>query len=80
MSIAKLRKAISEHPFRPAGILVSKDLWDELDNEKLIRHKPIRPVGTTTSMGQGAYFDDDIFVEIGAFPDGVDYQLPSSAP
>ena len=80
MSIEKLRQAISAHPFRPAGILVSKDLWDELINEKLIQNKPIRPVGISTSIGQGAYFDDDIFVEIGAFQDGVDFQLPSSAP
>ncbi len=79
MSIAKLRQAIATHPFRPAGILVSKDLWDELVNAKLIVHKPTRLVGISATMGQQAYFDDDIPVEIALFQNGVDFQLPTSA-
>lgn len=80
MSIVKLRQAIAAHPFRPPGILVSKDLWDELVSAKLIHHKPTRLVGLTTLLGQVAYFDNDIIVEIGLFQDGVDYKLPSSVP
>ncbi len=73
-----LKRAINLHPFRPAGIKVSPDLWKGLMKNGEITYARGYIEGVIDSEIDFPVIEKNIFVEIDFDLDGFDYQLPSA--
>lgn len=61
-AIKTLREAINSHPFPPAGVKVSADLWKELEAAGLIQKRLLKgnmPQGFTFNA-----FGNDVAIEV----------------
>lgn len=74
-----LMKAIHAHPFRPAGIKVSPDLWSELCKNGLIKYVRGYILGIADSGFDLPAIEDSIFVEIDLDLDEFEFRLPSES-
>lgn len=72
-----LMKAIHEHPFRPAGVKVSPDLWQELHQRGQITRPRGFIEGVIDSGIDFPVIDKTIFVEIDFDLDDLEFSLPS---
>lgn len=78
MPIESLKQAINSHPFRPAGIKVSSDLWRELCKSGEITRARGYIEGVIDSEIDFPVFEQNIFIEIDFELEGFDYILPES--
>jgi hypothetical protein len=76
MPTANLKTAISGHPFRPAGIKVSPDLWKELIKTGQITRARGYVEGVIDSGIDFPVYDKDIFVEIDFDLTDFGYSIP----
>lgn len=77
MPVAVLRNAIASHPFRPAGIRVSADLWKELMRGGQITRARGYIEGVLDSGIDFPVYDKDIFVEVDFDLTDFDFTLPT---
>jgi hypothetical protein len=78
MPTDSLKKSISSHPFRPAGIKVSPDLWKDLKSKGEITHARGFIEGVIDSEIDFPVIEKNIFIEIDFDLDGFEFELPSS--
>jgi hypothetical protein len=73
-----LKNSIASHPFRPAGIKVSPDLWKDLKSNGEITYARGFIEGVIDSQIDFPVVEKDIFIEIDFDLEGFDFELPSS--